>query len=490
MHDRPVILWFRNDLRLHDHAALEAAVASGGPVLPVYVLDEAAASAWAPGAASRWWLHHSLAALRDALAARGARLVLRRGDSAEVLAGLAEEIGAAAVHTGIPVEPWARDLNARVARALGEVDLFAHRTATLFDLDDIQTKAGGIYGVYTPFSRACRARDLPAPGGLGRRFATPDGPRSDRLEEWGLLPTRPDWAGGMRATWTPGEAGAQARLRAFAAHVRDYDARRNLPAAEGGTSMLSPHLHWGEISPVQVWHALDHATEGRGGAGLETFRNELLWREFAAYLLWHHPHLPDRPLRAEFARMPWREDAAGLRAWRRGRTGVPIVDAGMRQLWQTGWMHNRVRMIVGSFLIKHLLIRWQDGGAWFWDTLVDADLASNAASWQWVAGCGADAAPFFRVFNPVLQGTKFDPDGAYVRRWVPELARLDARHIHAPWDAPEAALAAAGLRLGADYPRPVVDLAAGRTRALEAYRGISAGGSDGTGSEGGRRSAA
>ncbi|WP_048863048.1 FAD-binding domain-containing protein, partial [Acidisphaera rubrifaciens] len=195
-----------------------------------------------------------------------------------------------------------------------------------------------------------------------------------------------------------------------------------------------------------------------------------------AYLLWHHPHLPDRPLRAEFARMPWRDDAAGLRAWTRGQTGVPIVDAGMRQLWQTGWMHNRVRMIVGSFLIKHLLIRWQDGEAWFWDTLVDADLASNAASWQWVAGCGADAAPFFRVFNPVLQGTKFDPDGDYVRRWVPELTRLDARHVHAPWEAPEAALAAAGVRLGADYPRPVVDLAAGRTRALEAYRGISGGG--------------
>jgi deoxyribodipyrimidine photo-lyase len=212
-----------------------------------------------------------------------------------------------------------------------------------------------------------------------------------------------------------------------------------------------------------VWHA---------GAGCEKFRDEVLWREFAAHLLWHHPALPEAPLRGEFAAMPWREDGAGLRAWQQGRTGVPIVDAGMRQLWQTGWIHNRVRMIVASFLAKHLMIPWQAGEAWFWDTLVDADLAQNAASWQWVAGCGADAAPYFRVFNPVLQGRKFDPDGAYVRRYVPELAALPDSAIHAPWEAPALVLAGAGVRLGATYPRPVVDLVAGRERALAAFAGL------------------
>jgi deoxyribodipyrimidine photo-lyase len=469
----PVILWFRNDLRLHDHAALQAAAASGAPVLPVFVLDDAAAGDWGLGGASRWWLHHSLAALAAALEARGARLLLRRGDSARVLAGLAAETGAAAVHTGIPLEPWARDLNAVVAKALGETELVAHRTATLFDLDDIQTKAGGIYGVFSPFARACRGRELPAPSGLPRRFAVPSEPRSEALADWALLPTRPDWAGEIAAEWQPGEAGALARLHAFEGRVENYAAARNLPGTHG-TSMLSPHLHWGEVSAAQVWQRV--AARAPSGRGLEVFTNELLWREFAGYLLWHHPRLPEGPLRPEFSQMPWRRDARGLRAWQRGQTGVPIVDAGMRQLWRIGWMHNRVRMITASFLVKHLLIRWQDGEAWFWDTLLEADLAANAASWQWVAGCGADAAPYFRVFNPLLQGWKFDPDGDYVRRWVPELARLEARHIHAPWEAPAEILRAAGVVLDDTYPRPIVDLAAGRLRALEAYRQISGGG--------------
>jgi deoxyribodipyrimidine photo-lyase len=291
------------------------------------------------------------------------------------------------------------------------------------------------------------------------------GVASDRLEDWGLLPTAPDWAGGLRNAWSPGEAGAQARLAAFAAAALDrYKAERDMPGMDG-TSRLSPHLAWGEIAPRQLWHA---------GAGYEKFRDEVLWREFAANLLWQHPGLPEAPLRAQFAAMPWRSDAAGLRAWQRGQTGVPIVDAGMRQLWQTGWMHNRVRMVVASFLVKHLLIPWQDGEAWFWDTLVDADLAQNAASWQWVAGCGADAAPYFRVFNPVLQGRKFDPDGAYVRRFVPELAALPDAAIHAPWEAAPLLLAGAGVRLGATYPHPIVDLPMGRDRALAAFAALKA----------------
>jgi deoxyribodipyrimidine photo-lyase len=468
----PVILWFRNDLRLADQAALNAAVETGQPVLPVYILDDTAAGAWAAGGASRWWLHHSLVSLRQSLEQRGAGLLLRRGDSLTIIADLIDRTGAKAIFTGGSYEPWARRLDRAVADADLDVRFHRMRTTMLFHPDQIRTQAGGAFGVYTPFSRACLATGgprppLPAPAAIGGA----DLPPSDRLEDWDLLPTRPDWAGGLRDTWVPGEAGAAQRLRAFLDRgLTSYADRRNLPA-EPGTSMLSPHLHFGEISPATVWH---RAHELPAGPGRETFIREVLWREFSIHLLWQHPTLPQAPLRPEFANMPWRDDPAALRAWQRGQTGVPIVDAGMRQLWQTGWMHNRVRMIAASFLIKHLMIPWQTGQAWFWDTLVDADLAANAASWQWVAGSGADAAPYFRVFNPVLQGRKFDPDGAYVRRFVPELGGLDGKHIHAPWEAAPNELAAAGIRLGDGYPLPIVDLAAGRARALAAFAAIKA----------------
>ena len=319
---------------------------------------------------------------------------------------------------------------------------------------------------------ASAARARPDPG-----HATPAPERiatvpahSDKLDDWGLLPTKPDWAGGFRKTWQVGEAAAHDRLRAFLAKsVHGYDVSRNLPG-QPGTSMLSAHLHWGELSPRQVWNTARAASE-QTGKGLDTFLGEILWREFSAYLLHHKPELPDKPLRPAFERLPVRNAPADLRAWHRGQTGIPIVDAGMRQLWRIGWMHNRVRMITASFLVKQLLISWQAGTAFFWDTLVDADLASNSASWQWIAGCGIDSQPFFRVFNPVSQGEKFDPAGAYVRRWVPELARLPDRYVHAPWTAPAAVLQGAGVRLGHDYPAPLVDLAQGRQRALDAYRG-------------------
>ncbi|MBV8615372.1 MAG: deoxyribodipyrimidine photo-lyase [Acetobacteraceae bacterium] len=469
------LVWFRNDLRLSDHAALTAAAESGHEVLAVYVLDEDAAGAWAPGGASRWWLHHSLAALEASLRRLGASLILRRGSAVEHLRAIARETGAAALHAGRAVEPWARAREAELDAALAEdgVAVHWHRTVMLFDQDTLRTRGGGPFHVYSPFARACLATGgppppLPAPA----RLAVPSRvPRSDRLEAWGLLPTHPDWAGGIRDTWTPGEAAAQDRLRRFvSATLADYAAGRDRPRAEG-TSRLSPHLHWGEISPTQVWHATQ-AIEGRGSG---KFIGELLWREFSIHLLWHQPHLPDRPLRAAFAAMAYRDDPAGLKAWQRGRTGIPIVDAGMRQLWRTGWMHNRVRLIVGSFLVKHLLIDWRAGEAWFWDTLVDADLANNSASWQWVAGAGTDSAPFVRIFNPVLQARKFDPDGGYVRTYVPELAKLPAPDIHAPWEAAEAALRDAGVELGRTYPRPIVDLAAGRARALAAYARIGVG---------------
>jgi deoxyribodipyrimidine photo-lyase len=299
------------------------------------------------------------------------------------------------------------------------------------------------------------------------------GVASESLDDWRLRPARPDWAGGLRRAWTPGEAGARSRLDVFLAKaVFGYAETRNLPAVSG-TSRLSPHLHFGEIGPRQIWRAATAAGLAAHGdpfaPGVETFLSEVVWREFSAHLLHHFPSLPSEALKPDFDRMPWRDDAPGLAAWQTGATGYPIVDAGMRELWATGWMHNRVRMIVASFLVKDLLVDWRRGAAWFWDTLVDADLASNAASWQWVAGSGADASPYFRIFNPVTQGQKFDPDGAYVRRWVPELARLSPRLIHAPWTASASELAAARIRLGADYPRPIVDHAAARQRALDAY---------------------
>lgn len=463
----PVIVWFRNDLRLHDQAALSDAARGGAPVLGVYVLDDAAAGAWALGGAARWWLHHSLAALAEGLGRHGVKLVLRRGDTAAELADIAAASGAADIHTGGAMEPHARRAEKAVA-ALPSVTLHRHRTVTLFDPEAIKTQSGGVYGVFTPFSRACRARGVAEPRPLPRTLVGAPAVRSDTLADWALLPTKPDWAAGLRATWTPGEHGAASRLKAFRAHIAHYDVRRNLPG-EPGTSMLSPHLHWGEVSPAQVWHAAEAAESGKG---VETYQTEVIWREFSQYLLWHNPTLPERPLRPEFAKMATRTDHAELDAWQRGRTGVPIVDAGMRQLWQTGWMHNRVRMIVASFLVKHLLLPWRDGEAWFWNTLVDADLGSNAASWQWVAGCGADAAPFFRVFNPALQGQKFDPDGTYVRQFVPELARLDTRYLHAPWDTPALILQQSGIVLGEHYPHPLVDLAHGRERALAAYRAL------------------
>jgi len=465
----PVIVWFRDDLRLSDQSALHAAIATGRPLLPVFILDDGSAERWAPGGASRWWLHHSLAALQQSLEERGARLTLRRGDSVSIMSEIARQTGAVEVFTGGSADPGARRLDQAAAAVLGS-GFHRMRTTTLFHPDSIRTKAGGAYSVYTPFANACLALGGPkAPLPAPRTMRGADPLASDHLEDWGLLPGKPDWAVGLRETWTPGEAGAMERAEAFLDHgLSGYAAARDHPAHDG-TSMLSPHLHFGEISASQLWHM---AHRRPAGPARDIFVKELLWREFCANLLWHHPALPDTPLKPEFANMPWRHDQAGLRAWQRGQTGVPIVDAGMRQLWHTGWMHNRVRMIVASFLVKHLMMPWQDGEAWFWDTLVDADLASNAGNWQWVAGCGADAAPYFRIFNPVLQGKKFDADGDYVRHWVPELGRLNPRHIHAPWDAPADTLTRAGVTLGNTYPKPIVDLGTGRARALEAYARI------------------
>jgi deoxyribodipyrimidine photo-lyase len=387
-------------------------------------------------------------------------------------------VGATKVHVTRGYEPSEIALEARVREGLAaegiEVKRFAG--ALLREPEDIRTQEGLPFRVYTPFWRALAAhwspgRPLPAPERI-------EAPRqtiaSDALASWQLLPKRPDWAGGLRESWTPGELGAEARLAGFVSGaMAGYAEDRNRPDLDG-TSRLSPHLHFGEISIRRCWHAAALAA-GRDPTvetGAATFLKELAWREFSRHLLFHFPELPEQPFRREFAAFPWSSSAKALLAWRKGATGYPIVDAGMRELWHTGWMHNRVRMIAASFLVKHLLVPWQQGEAWFWDTLVDADLANNAASWQWVAGSGADAAPYFRIFNPVKQGQTFDPDGAYVRRWVPALAKLPAAHIHAPWLAPEPVLASAGIVLGQTYPQPMVDHTQARQRALEAYQGL------------------
>lgn len=475
---KPVIVWFRQDLRVADQRALLAAASTGAPVIPLYILDDVSPGAWRIGGASRWWLDKSLGALAQSLKALGSRLILRRGEAIGALERIIGETGAEMVTCQAAYEPWASAVETRAHEVLGArgVTLKRFPGAVLKRTETLRTKAGEPFKVYSPFWRALIAAGPPAePEAAPQSLAAPRSwPESDRLADWGLHPRKPDWSTGIAACWEPGEAGARARLAAFLDErlVRYHD-DRNRPDTPG-TSRLSPHLHFGEISPAACWHAAVMRAGGAGGAGLETFLKELAWRDFSVHLLVHWPTLPEQPFKPQYAAFPWARDEASLGAWQRGLTGYPIVDAGMRELWQTGFMHNRVRMIAASFLVKDLLIPWQAGEAWFWDTLVDADLASNAASWQWVAGCGADAAPYFRIFNPVTQARTFDPDGAYVRRFVPELGTLPADVIHAPWQAPRLVLEAAGVRLGETYPLPMVDHAAARDRALAALKRVSA----------------
>ena len=469
---RTAIVWFRRDLRLADNPALEHALAHAGRILPVYIHDPHAQGDWPDGAASRWWLHQSLQALDDDLRRLGSRLILREGPAQEALQALLRETGAGLVCWNRLYEPAAIARDKAIKARLREHVEVASFNAALFGEPWETVKGDGTpYRVFTPFWKTMNREGLPerrVPGPAPDRLPAVDTALTSReLADFGLLPAI-DWTAGLEAAWQPGEAGAWSALEAFLDEVAAYDAARDRPALPG-TSRLSPHLHFGEIGPVQIAHALaqHHGLERQGVA---SYLRELGWREFAHHLLYHFPRTPTEPLDARFARFPWASDYdAALAAWQRGRTGIPIVDAGMRELWQTGWMHNRVRMLVASLLTKNLLIPWQEGTRWFWDTLVDADLASNTLGWQWTAGCGADAAPYFRIFNPVTQGERFDPKGGYVRRFVPELARLPDKYIHAPWLAPANVLAAAGIRLGDNYPEPLVDLKATRARALERF---------------------
>ncbi|HEY0712531.1 MAG TPA: deoxyribodipyrimidine photo-lyase [Polyangia bacterium] len=469
-------MWFRQDLRLADHPALTAAVARA-PVVPVFIWSPEELGDAAPGAASRWWLHQSLGRLDESLRGLGSRLIIRRGPFAKTLHAIATEVGADAVFWSRCHEPAWQKVDREVCATLERAQVKTERYpgALLFDPDLVRTAGGGPFQVFSAFWRACLAQPSPAPPLPAPSHARRprSWPTSCAREELALEP-KIDWATGIRAAWTPGEHGAQQRLREFVAGagspIDHYEGGRNRPGS-AGTSRLSPHLHHGEISPRQIWQAIADRTNAAAGDA-STFLRELGWREFAHHLLVHFPKTPQEPLRPAFRRFPWAKSAAHLRAWQRGRTGYPMVDAGMRELWTTGFMHNRVRMVTASFLTKHLLLPWQEGAAWFWDTLVDADQGNNTLGWQWVSGCGADAAPYFRIFNPVIQGEKFDPRGEYVRRWLPELAGLPDRYIHAPWKASAETLRAAGVTLGADYPKPIVDHTWARARALAAYASL------------------
>jgi deoxyribodipyrimidine photo-lyase len=462
------LVLFRRDLRLSDNPAWSAACAEHVQVLPVFIQADDDSS-WSAGAASRWWLHHALAALDQSLRDAGAGLHLRHGEPLEVLRELIAQSGASAVYWNRLYEPATVARDTRIKSALQEdgIAVHSHNAALWCEPWNIATQQDSPYKVFTPYWRNLRPQlqpvePLPAPRVPGWR-GLPDGLPLAALE---LLP-RVDWAAGLGESWQPGEAGAQELLEIFGDDaIGDYAHARDLPARHG-TSRLSPHLHFGEISPRQIHAELDRrarATDVKRRPDIEPYLRELGWREFAHHLLYHFPQTPTDNFNPRFAQFPWAPvDPALLERWQQGRTGIPLVDAGMRELWYTGWMHNRVRMIVGSFLTKNLRQHWQHGARWFWDTLVDADHASNTLGWQWVAGCGADAAPYFRVFNPVTQAKRFDPDGVYLRRWLPELADAPLALLHEPWKDP-------ALLKRSGYPAQLVELAPSRQAALDAYK--------------------
>jgi deoxyribodipyrimidine photo-lyase len=448
------LVWFRKDLRLADHPALHAAI-QRGTVIPVFIWSPDEEKPWAPGAASRWWLHHSLKALDAALRTHGARLTIREGPTLPVLRDLLKSTQASAVYWSRRYEPAviARDTVIKDALKHDGITAESFNSHLLFEPWTLKTQAGKPFQVFTPFWNAClKQPEPPTPYPTPTRWTSPSSwPSSRTVDDLPLLPALP-WAAGFMPAWTPGETGAMQALDDFLDGViAHYPVDRNRPD-HAGTSRLSPHLHFGEIGPRQIWHAAHRrAVQGRASGffhGMDIYLKEIGWREFAHHLLFHFPETPAKPLRESFQKLPWRKDAKALARWQKGQTGYPIVDAGLRELWATGWMHNRVRMIAASFLVKDLLIPWQEGARWFWDTLVDADLANNTLGWQWTAGCGADAAPYYRVFNPTLQGEKFDPEGDYIRKWIPELGT-------------------------SAYPSPMVDHAEARLRALGAFKTIS-----------------
>lgn len=469
---KPIIYWLRQDLRLHDNPALVTAAEDSRPIIPLFILDESLASF--PGAASLWWLHYSLKALGRSYQKLGASLVLRKGDPYQILQEIIAVTGADRVLWNRRYDSPSIKTDSNIkAKLTGQgIECQSFNSHLLFEPGTIKNKQGNYFQVFTRFWDHCLEKQNPPTLLKIPKKIKGLSISSDSLDDWKLLPTKPNWAGGLEEMWIPGEEQALNRLKYFLAElVEDYKLDRNLPQKEA-TSRLSPHLAWGEISPRLIWYEVMktiHQYPSLAG-GAQHFLSEIGWREFSYHLLFQFPDLPKVPLRPQFLNFPWQYDEVIFNKWTKGQTGYPIIDAGMRELWHTGWMHNRVRMIVASFLIKDLLISWQQGAAWFWDTLVDADIANNSASWQWVAGCGADASPYFRIFNPVLQGEKFDPQGVYVRKWVPELKEVPDDVIHKPWCASKERLAAAGVFLGKTYPLPIVEHEKARQNALEIFK--------------------
>lgn len=470
---QPVIVWFRKDLRLDDNGALSQACETGQPVICLYIREPAADATGPLGGAQEWWLHHSLVAFAEALSSKGAKLILRSGKATAVIAELAKEANASVLFYNRLYERDALDQDIITELKSSGLEIKRFRGQLLHDPEKMKTGSGGAYRVYTPFWRALE-RDGEPREPIAAPHAIPSPSLSlntDAVSDWNLLPVKPDWAAEFSKIWQPGEAGAHKRLKDFLKKpINTYKADRDLPGLENATSMLSPHLAFGEISPARVWQE----TKGQqANEDLIHFRKELVWREFSYHLLVEFPKLATRNWNDKFNAFPWHYSETQFEAWKRGMTGYPIVDAGMRQLWRHGYMHNRVRMITASFLIKDLMIDWRKGEEWFRDTLVDADPASNASNWQWVAGSGADASPFFRVFNPILQGEKFDPEGEYVCRFVPELRKLPKKYIHRPFEAPQEVLSQAGITLGETYPKPVVNHSQARDKALAAYAQVT-----------------
>ncbi|MCB1120430.1 MAG: DNA photolyase family protein [Verrucomicrobiae bacterium] len=472
MEEKPAIVWFRQDLRMQDNAALKAALESGRPVIPLYIMDDEGEGDWPMGGASRWWLHHALKDLGEHIREAGGRLVIRVGNSLEQLRSILRECEAQAVYWNRRYEPAIIERDKAIKQELteGGLEVKSFNSSLLHEPHAVTKKDGTPYKVFTPYWKYCLTLKKDEPQIVNPRSGAfwSEKLESESLDSLGLLPSIP-WDEAFYDHWEPTVKGADKALKDFVrSKLGTYKNQRNFPGIEG-TSRLSPYLHFGQIGPRQIWKAVKDAEE-KGEKSTYRFLAEIGWREFSYHLLYHFSHTPEQPLRPEFEDFPWERDSQLVEAWQKGQTGYPIVDAGMRELWKTGWMHNRVRMIAASFLVKHLLQPWQEGALWFWDTLVDADLANNTLGWQWTAGCGADAAPYFRVFNPVLQGRKFDPEGAYVRQWLPEIAALPTALIHEPWTATDLDWRAAGLQRGQSYPDPIVGLTEGRDRALSAYQ--------------------
>ena len=466
----PILVWFRRDLRLSDNPALTWAAGTGRPVIPAFILDEDTGDT-AVGNASRWWLHCSLHALEDSLRELGCRFIFRRGPAGHELSALIRESGASSVVWNRLYDPatLARDRQIKAQFKGKGIAARSFNAALLFEPWTVKTGGGSPYRVFTPFWRCCQKLGFRMPGPVVSRLQVPkQWPESDMINDWSLLPI-PDIGAKLCRNWRPGEKEAHNRLDDFLRDaVKNYHECRDYPG-KPGTSRLSPHLHFGEIGPRQIASAIDVCEPGPGP---DAFLREIGWREFSHHLLYHNPAMETKNLRPAIDRMPWCTDSTNLKCWRQGRTGYPLVDAGMRELAATGWMHNRVRMIAASFLTKHLLMDWRAGADWFLDALVDADRANNSAGWQWVAGSGADAAPYHRIFNPIVQSRRFDESGNYLRAWVPELSSLPDEFIHSPWTAPQTVLSHAGVQLGKTYPFPIVDHMAARERALAASRSL------------------